>query len=105
MSNNKSNTPTILKNDLVQRIHKKFPEHLKKDINDVVDIVFLAMTEALAEGRRIEIRGFGSFSLHKQRGREFINPKTQKHTICPPNYRIVFKPGKLLNNISKDKNS
>jgi len=95
-----NNSPTILKKELVLRIHKKFPAHLKKDINAVVDIIFVAMTEALTSGRRIEIRGFGSFSLHKQKGREFINPKTKQHTVCPPNYRIVFKPGKWLNNIT-----
>ncbi len=100
MGNEKTNGSTILKNELAMRIHRNFPAHLKKDINTVVDIIFFAMSEALTEGRRIEIRGFGSFSLHKQKGREFVNPKTKKYTICPPNYRIIFKPGKWLNNLA-----
>jgi len=54
------------------------------------------MISALGEKRRIEIRGIGSFSLNRQKGREFVNPKTGLLTICPSSYRVVFKAGKDL---------
>ncbi|NDY43133.1 integration host factor subunit beta [Dissulfurirhabdus thermomarina] len=88
----------MLKGDLVAALHAAFPEHLKKDIEAVVDVVFETMAEALKAGRRIEIRGLGSFCLHPQKGRTFVNPKTGRRTECPPGYRIVFKPGKELRN-------
>jgi integration host factor subunit beta len=85
-----------LKNHLVAQLQQNFPEHFKKDLETVVDLVFDAMISALKEKRRIEIRNIGSLSLHKQKGREFVNPKTDKVMICPSNYRIVFKAGKDL---------
>jgi integration host factor subunit beta len=87
---------SILKGDLAVRLQQVFSQHLKKDLETVVDVVFDAMISALEEKRRIEIRGIGSFSLHRQKGREFVNPKTGSLTICPPSYRIVFKAGKDL---------
>ncbi len=86
----------MLKKDLVEQLSKIHPEYLKRDLDTVVTTVFNTMTDALRSGRRIEIRGFGSMSLHKQKGRDFVNPKTGKFTKCPPNYRIVFKPGREL---------
>jgi len=87
---------SILKGDLVVRLQRGFPQHLKKDLETVVDVVFDAMISALEEKRRIETRGIGSFSLHRQKGREFVNPKTGLLTICPSSYRIVFKASKRL---------
>ncbi len=86
----------MLKRDLVVRLEQRFPQHFKKDLEAVVDLIFDVMTSALEEGRRIEIRGFGSFSIHVQKGREFVNPKTGSLTICPSSHRIVFKAGKDL---------
>lgn len=69
---------------------------MKKDLETVVDVAFDAMISALKEKRRIEIRGIGSFSLHSQKRREFVNPKTGLLTVCPSSYRVVFKTGKDL---------
>jgi nucleoid DNA-binding protein len=88
--------PTVLKRNLVLRLQESFPEHLKKDLEIAVDLVFDAMTSALFDKGRIEIRGFGSFWVKRQKGREFTNPKTGVFTRCPPNERIVFRPGKDL---------
>ncbi|MGB9497383.1 MAG: HU family DNA-binding protein [Dissulfuribacterales bacterium] len=87
---------SILKGDLIARLQHNFPQHLKKDLKTVVDMVFDAMTSALKEKGRIEIRGIGSFSLQRQKGREFVNPKTGLLTICPSSYRIIFRAGKEL---------
>jgi integration host factor subunit beta len=86
----------MLKRDLVQGLQEAFPQHLKKDLGTVVDEVFSTVTTALQQGRRVEIRGIGSFVLHQQKARSFINPKTGKQTQCPPSFRVIFKPGKDL---------
>ena len=87
---------STLKGDLVIRLQQNFSQHMKKDLETVVDVVFDTMTSALKEKRRIEIRGIGSFSLHSQKGRKFVNPKTGLLTACPSSYRVVFKTGKDL---------
>ncbi len=89
----------VLKRNLVDKLHESYPDHIKKDIETVIDLVIETMTMALVQRRRIEIRGFGSFSLHLQKGREFVNPKNGCLTKCPPNHRVVFKAGKDLKNI------
>ncbi len=86
----------MLKRNLVAQLEQRFPQHFKRDLETVVDLVFDVMTSALREGRRIEIRGFGSFAIHRQKGRRFVNPKTGTYTICPSSQRIVFKAGKDL---------
>ncbi len=90
------NPHTVFKRDIAEHLHRCFPDHLKEDLSEVVDIVFQSITSALEDGRRAEFRGFGSFVVHDQKGRVFKNPKTQKITECPPSRRIVFKPGKEL---------
>jgi integration host factor subunit beta len=87
---------SILKGDLVVRLQQGFSQHMKKDLETVVDVVFDAMISALKEKRRIEIRGIGSFSLHRQKRREFVNPKTGGLTVCPSSYRVVFKTSKHM---------
>lgn len=86
----------MLKGDFVVRLQQDFSQHLKKDLETVVDVVFDTMISALKEKRRIEIRGIGNFSLHSQKGRKFVNPKTGRLTTCPASYRVVFKTGKDL---------
>jgi nucleoid DNA-binding protein len=90
---------SVLKGDFVVRLQQDFSQHLKKDLESAVDVVFDTMISALKEKRRIEIRGIGNFSLHVQKGREFVNPKTGLLTICPESYRVVFKTGKDLKSL------
>ncbi|MEA3386365.1 MAG: HU family DNA-binding protein [Thermodesulfobacteriota bacterium] len=87
---------SILKGDIVVMLQQGFSQHRKKDLETVVDVVFDSMISALKKKRRIEIRGIGSFSLHRQKKREFVNPKTGLLTTCPSSYRVVFKTGKDL---------
>jgi integration host factor subunit beta len=64
------------------------------------------MSEALIQGKRIEIRGFGSFSLHFRPPRRAHNPKTGQKVVTEAKYSPHFKPGKELRervNASKDK--
>ena len=90
----------LLKRDIVDQLHRVNSQHLKKDIGDVVDLVFETLAGTLAEGGRVEIRGFGSFAVHGQKGRRFVNPKTGKAVDLPDGHRVVFKPGKDLKDLS-----
>ncbi len=85
-----------LKNDIVKRMHELLPHHLKKDLNDVVDLIVGRMVDALDKGDRIEVRGFGSFSIRTQRGKIFKNPKTGEIHEIPSRKRVIFKAGKDL---------
>jgi integration host factor subunit beta len=68
----------------------------EKDIERSVNQVIQKMVETLCAGMRIEIRGFGSFSLHYHPARNAHNPKTGEKLITQPKYSPHFKPGKEL---------
>lgn len=83
------------KSDLIQKISYKLdiPEELAgKGVNLLMDM----MTSSLENNQRIEIRGFGSFSLHYKAPRKSHNPKTNERLITKPKYTPHFKPGKDL---------
>jgi integration host factor subunit beta len=65
----------MLKKELVDRISDNLAIH-KQDVSVAVDIILNSMAEALSEGRRIELRGFGSFSTRKRKARQTKNPRT-----------------------------
>jgi len=87
MSMNKSN--------LIDRIVETANLPRKKAEN-VVNLIFDEMTRALCRDERIEIRGFGSFSLHYRPPRIGRNPKTGEPVSLPEKYVPHFKPGKEL---------
>ena len=89
----------MVKADLLRRLRAEFPEYTNTDLKDVVDLVFEQMCHDLCKCRRIEIRGFGSFAVHSQKERQFVNPKNGMIICCPQRYRIVFRPGKNLKKI------
>ncbi len=86
----------MLKNDLVEKISEDLPEFLKKDIREAVDIVLDTVAEALKEGRRVEIRGFGSFSVRSRKARVTKNPKTGKTMNIPSRRTVHFTMSKSL---------
>ena len=67
-----------------------------KQAEEVVELVFDSMAKTLKEGGRIEIRGFGSFSLHFRPPRIGRNPKTGESVALPGKHVPHFKPGKEL---------
>ncbi len=90
---------SMLKADLLRRLKAEFPEYTSADLKEVLDLVFDHMSHCLCRCRRIEIRGFGSFAVHRQKKREFVNPRNGKIICCPERHRIVFRPGKNLKKI------
>ena len=86
----------MTKSELIE-IHARRQGHLKADDVDMaVKTLLEMMSNSLTEGDRIEIRGFGSFSLHFRPPRLGRNPKTGDSVALPGKYVPHFKPGKEL---------
>lgn len=86
----------MTKSELVEVIASKQSQLSAKDVELAVKTIIDHMSQALAEGQRIEIRGFGSFSLHYRAPRVGRNPKTGESVNLPEKYVPHFKPGKDL---------
>ena len=86
----------MTKSELVEMIASKQSQLSAKDVELSVKTIIDHMSQALAEGQRIEIRGFGSFSLHYRAPRVGRNPKTGESVDLPEKYVPHFKPGKDL---------
>ena len=86
----------MTKSELIERIAQKQVQLAYRDVELAVKTVLEHMGERLASGDRIEIRGFGSFSLHYRPGRVGRNPKTGSPVSLPAKHVPHFKPGKEL---------
>jgi len=86
----------ILKQDLVEQVAERLEGYLKKDVGQAVDIILDAMTEALTENRRVEIRGFGSFEVRQRQAKVSKNPKTEQIMNIPPRKTLHFTMSKSV---------
>ncbi len=82
--------------ELIDILANKQPQTPIKQIEQAVKLVFDHMSEALENGQRIEIRGFGSFALRYRSPRVARNPKTGEYVNTEGKYVAHFKPGKEL---------
>jgi len=92
----KSGEKGMTKSELIDRLIDLHPQLSVKDVELAVKAMLDHMTEALANGDRIEIRGFGSFSLHYRAPRIGRNPKTGESVPLGAKYVPHFKPGKEM---------
>lgn len=86
----------LTKSELIERIVAKQSMLMAKDVELAVKTIVEQMSETLSTGGRIEIRGFGSFSLHYREPRTGRNPKTGEAVDLVGKYVPHFKPGKEL---------
>ncbi|OGT44890.1 MAG: integration host factor subunit beta [Gammaproteobacteria bacterium RIFCSPHIGHO2_12_FULL_38_11] len=86
----------MVKSELIQQIAAKQSHLPIKDIEASVNYIVDCMSDSLGDGHRIEIRGFGSFSLHYRPSRKAHNPKTGARVLTAAKYTPHFKPGKDL---------
>ena len=86
----------MTKSELVEIIASKQTQLSVKDVELAVKTIIDQMSETLATGQRIEIRGFGSFSLHYRSPRTGRNPKTGESVTLEAKHVPHFKPGKEL---------
>ena len=86
----------MTKSELIERIAYKQDQLPARDVDFAVKSIIEMMSEQLSLGNRIEIRGFGSFSLHYRTPRVGRNPKTGDSVELSGKYVPHFKPGKEL---------
>ena len=86
----------MTKSELIGRLAQRYPQLVAKDAEFAVKMVLDAMSAALLEGNRIEIRGFGSFGLNYRPPRIGRNPKSGEKVQVPEKFVPHFKAGKEL---------
>ena len=89
---------SLTKSELISKVSARESLSLltEKDVDLAIKALLEQMVDELAEGRRVEIRGFGSFSLHHRPPRVGRNPKTGESVSVGSKYVPHFKPGKEL---------
>lgn len=86
----------MTKSELIERLADKLNHLAAKDVEEAIKEILEMMANTLSKGERIEIRGFGSFSLHYRAPRVGRNPKTGESVDLDGKYVPHFKPGKEL---------
>lgn len=86
----------MTRSDLVEALASKFSHLTQRDAEFAVKTILDAMSDALVRGHRIEIRGFGSFSINRRPPRVGRNPRSGESVAIPEKRVPHFKPGKAL---------
>lgn len=89
----------MTKSELITKLSKKQNQLVYKDVELAIRTILEHITQTLAKGERIEIRGFGSFSLHYRAARVGRNPKSGTPVSLAAKHVPHFKPGKELRRI------
>lgn len=86
----------MTRSDLVERLAAQFPQLAHRDAELSVKSILDALAQALNEGHRVEIRGFGSFTISRRAARIGRNPRSGEQVAVPEKRIPHFKPGKTL---------
>lgn len=86
----------MTRSELEQRIAEQQPELSPQAIRQCVELILQNISEALVLGKRVEIRGFGSFGLRRRASRIGRNPRTGEAVVVPERHAPYFRPGRIL---------
>ena len=86
----------MIKSELIQRLADKNPHLYQRDVERIIGTVFEEISAALARGDRVELRGFGAFSVKRRPSRVGRNPRTGEAVDVPEKHVPFFKAGKEL---------
>jgi integration host factor subunit beta len=86
----------MIKSELVQRISERNPHLYQRDVEHIVNAILNEITGALAQGNRVELRGFGAFSVKNRPARTGRNPRTGAHVAVEKKSVPFFKTGKEM---------
>ncbi|MEM7545519.1 MAG: integration host factor subunit beta [Pseudomonadota bacterium] len=86
----------MIKSELIQKLAEENPHLFQRDVERIVSSVFDEITAALANGDRVELRGFGAFSIKERDARIGRNPRTGESVQVPAKRAPFFKTGKDL---------
>ncbi len=86
----------MIKSELVQRIADRNPHLYQRDVENIVNAILDEIVQALADGNRVELRGFGAFATKQRDGRVGRNPRTGELVQVDQKSVPAFKTGKEL---------
>ena len=86
----------MIRSELIQKIADDNPHLYQRDVERIVNAIFEQIIEAMARGDRVELRGFGAFSVKKRDARVGRNPRTGESVQVEEKHVPFFKTGKLL---------
>ncbi|OWU85751.1 integration host factor subunit beta [Oceanicola sp. 22II-s10i] len=86
----------MIRSELIQKIADENPHLYQRDVERIVNTIFQEIIDALANGDRVELRGFGAFSVKKRDARTGRNPRTGESVDVDEKFVPFFKTGKLL---------
>ena len=86
----------MTKSELIQRLTKRYPHLYQRDIEVLVNTMFGEIAKALSTGNRVELRGFGAFSVRTREARAARNPKNGAMVDVGKRHALYFRTGKEL---------
>ncbi|MDH5798306.1 MAG: integration host factor subunit beta [Paracoccaceae bacterium] len=86
----------MIRSELIQKIADENPHLYQRDVERIVNTIFEEIIESMARGDRVELRGFGAFSVKKRDARVGRNPRTGDSVDVDEKHVPFFKTGKLL---------
>lgn len=86
----------MIRSELIQKIADENPHLYQRDVERIVNTIFDEVTGAMARGDRVELRGFGAFSVKERDARTGRNPRTGETVEVEQKHVPFFKTGKLL---------
>ncbi len=86
----------MIRSELIQKIAEENPHLYQRDVEKIVNTIFEEITDAMSSGSRVELRGFGAFSVKKRDSRMGRNPRTGEAVPVEEKHVPFFKTGKLL---------
>lgn len=86
----------MIRSELIAKISEENPHLFQRDVERIVNTIFEEIVEAMAKGDRVELRGFGAFSVKKRDARTGRNPRTGEAVEVDEKHVPFFKTGKLL---------
>lgn len=86
----------MIRSELILKIAEENPHLYQRDVERIVNTIFDEVTNAMAQGDRVELRGFGAFSVKKRDSRVGRNPRTGETVEVDEKHVPFFKTGKLL---------
>ena len=86
----------MIRSELIQKLADENPHLIQRDVERIVNTIFDEITETMARGDRVELRGFGAFSVKKRDSRVGRNPRTGASVAVAEKHVPFFKTGKLL---------
>ena len=86
----------MIRSELIQKIADENPHLYQRDVERIVNTIFDEVTSAMSRGDRVELRGFGAFSVKQRNARVGRNPRTGETVSVEEKHVPFFKTGKLL---------